>query len=174
MCAADIGDLEMLKATYVSHAFSRHTHAGFVVGMIERGVEVFHYRGKIHAALPGDVVVINPDEVHTGYSGSDSGWTYRMFYPSIEILQQVADGISDGPGEMPYFGDAVIKDRQLAHEMRWLHSLLETSQSQLERQTAFYDVMGRLLIRHADNAPVIKATGGHPQIIKNMVDSFHE
>lgn len=172
-CADDIGDLELLKATYISHTFSRHTHAGYVVGMIERGVEVFYYRGKMHAALPGDVVVINPDEVHTGYSGSDNGWTYRMFYPSIEILRQVADGIKDSPGDMPHFKEPVIKDRQLANEMRCLHGLLETSQSVLDRQAAFYDVMGRLVLRHACNAPKIKATCGQHRIIKKAVDHIH-
>jgi AraC-like DNA-binding protein len=172
-CADDIGDLELLKATYISHTFSRHTHAGYVVGMIERGVQVFYYRGKMHAATPGDVVVINPDEVHTGYSGSDSGWTYRMFYPSIEILRQVADGIKDSAGDMPHFKEAVIKDRRLAYEIKWLHGLLETSQSALDRQGAFYDVMGRLILRHACNAPALKTTGGQHRIIKSAVDYIH-
>jgi hypothetical protein len=34
--ASDIGDLELLKATYISHTFSRHTHPGYVIGMIEK------------------------------------------------------------------------------------------------------------------------------------------
>lgn len=172
--AADIGDLELLKATYISHTFSRHTHPGFVIGMIERGVEVFCYRGKIHAAVPGDVVVINPDEVHTGHSGDAGGWTYRMFYPSIATILQVADSINDGPAEMPYFKEAVIKDRPLAMMIKQLHFLLETSRSVLERQAAFYQVMGQLILTHAGNAPAMKKTGMERQAIKKAVAHIHD
>lgn len=172
--ASDIGDLELLKATYILHTFSRHTHPGFVVGMIERGVEVFYYRGRIHAALPGDVVVINPDEVHTGYSGAAGGWTYRMLYPSIATIKQVADSINNGPAEMPYFKEAVIKDRPLAMMIKQLHRVLETSASVLERQTAFYQVMGQLILKHAGNAPAMKKTGIGRQAVKKAVAHIHD
>jgi AraC-like DNA-binding protein len=142
--------------------------------MIERGVEVFYYRGKVHAALPGDVVVINPDEVHTGYSGDEKGWTYRMFYPSIATIRQVADGISDGVGDMPFFKEAVIKDRSLAREIRRLHRLLETSRCALERQASFYSVMGRLIIKHAGNAPAMKNTGTERQVITKAIAHVHD
>jgi len=172
--APDIGELELLKATYISHTFSRHTHAGYVIGMIERGVEVFYYRGAIHRALPGDVVIINPDEVHTGHSGDRSGWTYRMFYPSIDMLRQVAGSITNGSGEMPYFKDAVIKDRQLARQIKGLHHLLETSQSFLERQSFFFDIMGRLIIQCAGNPPAIRRSGPERTAIKSAMDYIDE
>ena len=172
--AADLGDLELLKATYISHTFTRHTHPGYVIGMIERGVEVFYYRGEVHAAMPGDVVVINPDEVHTGHSGDELGWTYRMFYPSIDILRQVALGIDDSAAGTPYFKQAVIKDRSLAVEIQKLHELLEASQCALERQTAFYSVMGRLLVRHAGHAPTVKRIGSEQHAVKKAVAHVHD
>jgi hypothetical protein len=154
--ASDIGDLELLKATYISHTFSRHTHPGYVIGMIERGVEVFYYQGETHAALPGDVVVINPDEVHTGHSGDHRGWTYRMFYPDIPTLKIVVDAMADRSGEAPYFNQAVINDKDLAFRIKALHVLLEQSESQLDRQVCYFDVMGKLVRRHAGNPPTIK------------------
>ena len=96
--APEFGNLELLKATYVTHAFARHAHAGFVIGMIERGVEVFACRGQTHAAAPGDLVLINPDTVHTGHAGEAGGWTYRMFYPDIALMRQVAGVIGAGRG----------------------------------------------------------------------------
>lgn len=69
--APDIGDLELLHATYISHSFSRHTHSGYVIGVIEQGVEVFYYRGETHHALPG----VDPSlpEVRTGWGNFKSG-----------------------------------------------------------------------------------------------------
>ncbi len=92
--APDIGDLELLKATYVSHMFARHTHEGYVIGVIEQGVEVYDYRGATHFALPGDIVIINPDMVHTGHAGVKTGWRYRMFYLTRHFKQIV--GVTPG------------------------------------------------------------------------------
>lgn len=44
-------NLEMLRATYVTHTFSRHTHDGYAIGVIEAGVEEFTYRGAVHQLL---------------------------------------------------------------------------------------------------------------------------
>ena len=167
--APDLDDLELLKATYVSHAFSRHTHGGFVIGMIEKGIEVFDYRGQTHFAAPGDVVVINPDMVHTGHSGEADGWTYRMFYPSIAMLRQVADAIGDRSGDMPFFKQAVVRDPELALQIRRLHDLLEFSPDRLERASSFYDVMGRLILRHASNAPAMKKMGSERRAVQKAI-----
>jgi AraC-like DNA-binding protein len=167
--APDLGDLELLKATYISHTFARHTHPGFVIGMIEQGVEVFYYRGRTHFATPGDVVIINPDMVHTGHSGDRRGWTYRMFYPSIDVIRRVTESIADGPTEMPYFTEPVIPDRQLAAKMRRLHLLLERSDSRLAREQGFYDVMGELVLKHARNAPRQKRPGNSDAAVRNAI-----
>jgi hypothetical protein len=81
--------------------------------------------------------VINPDEVHTGHSGDEKGWTYRMLYPTIQTSKSVADAMADHPVDMPWFPQAVIKDRQLANKIRQLHMLLERSSSHLERQECY-------------------------------------
>ena len=108
--AGDIGDVELLKARYVSHTFSRHTHTGYVIALIESGVEAYHYRGATHFASPGDIVLINPDMVHTGHAGVKSGWTYRVFYPSIDLIKGPAEDIAQKKGDIPYFNATVIKD----------------------------------------------------------------
>lgn len=168
--APDLDELEMLRATYVRHTFSRHTHPGYVIGMIERGVEVFHYRGRLHHACAGDVVVINPDMVHTGHAGHRLGWTYRMFYPSIEIMLRVADQIAGRPAGMPYFTQAVIKDPDMAARLWQLHFALERTPSALERQTRFHEVMGLLVLRHAGNPPSVKRIGSERDAVRQAID----
>lgn len=172
--APDLGDLELLKATYISHTFSRHTHPGYVIGMIERGVEVFYYRGETHFATPGDVVIINPDMVHTGHSGDEHGWTYRMFYPSIEVIKNVSEHMADAPVDTPYFKEAVIKNKPLAGKIRRLHHLLENSQCSLERQSQFYEVMTELILTYACNAPSLKKTRPERKAVRQVIDIINE
>jgi hypothetical protein len=41
------GNLELLHARYITHAFSRHTHDTYAIAVIEQGAEEFAYRGKL-------------------------------------------------------------------------------------------------------------------------------
>jgi AraC-like DNA-binding protein len=156
--APEFDDMELLRATFISHAYARHTHPGYAIGMIEQGAEVFYYRGATHCALAGDVVVINPDEVHTGHSGDASGWSYRMFYPDVALMRRLSADMG-GTGNAPYFTAAVIKDPDLAGQIQRLHHLLEYSKASLARETCFCEIMSRLILRHAANAPALPRRG---------------
>jgi AraC-like DNA-binding protein len=172
--AGDIGELELLKASYVSHTFSRHTHAGYVIAIIERGVEAYDYRGRTHFAVPGDIILINPDTVHTGHAGVKSGWSYRVFYPCIDLLQGLAEDMAQKKGDIPYFDATVIHDPLLARDMQRLHRILERSASRLDRQFWFNAVMGRLLATHAGNPPPIKPPRHEHRALQKAVAYIHD
>jgi hypothetical protein len=36
-----LDNLELLRATYITHAFAPHTHEGYAIGVIENGAEQF-------------------------------------------------------------------------------------------------------------------------------------
>ena len=91
-----LGDMELLDATYVTHSFSRHVHEGFAIGVIEEGAECFYYRGAEHVAPAGSIVVIEPGEIHTGHAVRETGWTYRTLYPDAALL---ATGRYGGRGQ---------------------------------------------------------------------------
>jgi AraC-like DNA-binding protein len=148
--APDLGNLELLRATYITHAFTRHTHQGYAIGVVERGAETFYYRGGIHVAPAGSIVVINPGEAHTGQAVDKRGWSYRMLYPEIALLQQAALEVSRQWQHLPDFPNPVIHDSYLAYLLRRLHIVLESSTSQTERETHFYSVMAQLIARHAE------------------------
>jgi AraC-like ligand binding domain len=64
--AQDLGNLEVLQASYTKHSFARHTHEEFMIGVIEGGGCEFCYRGDTHIALAGSIVLVNPGEAHDG------------------------------------------------------------------------------------------------------------
>jgi AraC-like DNA-binding protein len=146
-------NLELLRATYVTHAFVPHTHEGFAIGVIERGAETFTYRRASHVAAAGTIVVINPGEPHTGQALTEAGWTYRMLYPEAALLQQAASAWAGRPREVPFFPIAVIRDDSLAAMIRDLHISLETPASILERESRFLRTFAQLIARHADDRP---------------------
>ena len=73
----EIGDVDLMHATYVTQSFPRHTHEGFGVGIVERGALGFYYRGENVIALPRVINLVNPGEAHTGHAASKQGWAYR-------------------------------------------------------------------------------------------------
>lgn len=171
--APDIGDLTLLSATYVEHRFSRHAHSGYVIGVIDRGVEAFDYRGSLHRAVAGQVVVINPDEVHTGHSGDRHGWSYRMLYPAAEILQALATEMAQRPVARPFFDQPVIDDPALANRLGQLHALLAQSSDRLARQDRFARVMSDLIRRHAVHQPPSAVVKRHPAAVHKTIELIH-
>ncbi|MBA3869414.1 MAG: AraC family transcriptional regulator [Anaerolineae bacterium] len=145
--------LESLTATYITHAFGRHTHEGFAIGVIERGAETFYYRGAIHVAPAGSVVVVSPDELHTGQSATDYGWSYRMVYPAADLLARIASDIAGQPRGIPYFTAPVVYDDALFTALRAAHIALERSHSALERESRLLDALAMLIRHHAEDRP---------------------
>ncbi|MCS6886316.1 MAG: AraC family transcriptional regulator [Acidobacteriota bacterium] len=139
--ANDIGNLELLYAKYVTFSFSKHTHTGFTVGVIESGAEKFFYRRANHIAPAGTVIVFNPEEVHTGQGATEQGWVFRVFYIDPSTLN---DTLPELP-TLPFFSQPVIYDSKLANKLRYLHLVLIGSNSILQRQSVFTVTMAELL-----------------------------
>jgi hypothetical protein len=87
-----LAGVELLSARYIEHRFAPPVHDGYVIGMIMAGAQRYRYRGAEHLAGSGTLVLINPDELHTGYKGTKNGWLYRAFYPdSAQISSLLAE-----------------------------------------------------------------------------------
>jgi len=55
------------------HTFPRHTHGQFGIGIVDRGAQKsFSGRGTVEAGA-GDVITVNPLEVHDGTPIGDAG-----------------------------------------------------------------------------------------------------
>jgi AraC-like DNA-binding protein len=82
--------VELYRAHIVRHAFEPHMHEAFGLGAIESGVERFRYRGSEHLAPPDTLVLMNPDEPHTGRAETAAGWRYRMAYIDADALEELS------------------------------------------------------------------------------------
>src|SRR5262245_34171657 len=72
--------IALLEARFQGRAYRRHRHDTYAIGLTESGVQSFFYRGTVHFSLPGEVVVLHPDELHDGYAGTAAGFSYRLIY----------------------------------------------------------------------------------------------
>jgi AraC-like DNA-binding protein len=145
-----LDQLELLKATFVTHSFVPHTHDTYVIGIIESGVETFRRDKEVYYATPGQIILVNPNQLHTGSAGVPEGWTYRTLYPTVAQMQQAAKEIFE-TDDAPYFSEAVIDDESLARRIRTFHSVAERG-TKLEQDSTFLTMLASLVSRHADRA----------------------
>ena len=119
-----MSDLLLFRARFTDYSFRRHAHDGYAIGVIEEGEERFFHRGAAHAVVPGQVVTINPGEVHDGEPGTRDGFRYRMMYPSEELITEILGG-AGFPGPPVRFPSATVDDPPWTHEFIRFHRAIE-------------------------------------------------
>lgn len=110
--------VELYQAHIARCAFEPHTHDAFGIGTIDFGAEQFRYRGAQHVAAQDTLVLMNPDELHTGQAVGEEGWRYRMIY--IEPTQ--LEALSGEQGW--WFSDVVRHDPLVARQLSALLAAL--------------------------------------------------
>ena len=100
--------LQRLRAGFSGHAYDRHRHETYAIGVTETGLQCFHYRDTAQASTTGRVIVIHPDEPHDGHAGAPEGFAYRMLYVNPALI-----GDALGGGALPFVRDPVFDDPRL-------------------------------------------------------------
>lgn len=97
--------LERIEARFHGNAFDLHRHDTYAIGVTLDGVQRFHYRGALRHSLPGQVIVLHPDELHDGGAGTEDGLRYRILYLEPSLLLDCLAGTA-----LPFVEDAVVSD----------------------------------------------------------------
>lgn len=144
------------------HTFPRHTHEQFGIGIVDRGAQKsFSGRGMVEASA-GDVITVNPAEVHDGTPIGDVGRAWRMLYFDPDVVADLARDlqVSNRRGD---HGDAefnrpVAHDANLARRVRMLFTQMTAPAPQhnaLLREQLLLSVLADAL--HAANHDIDRA-----------------
>lgn len=144
-------NIELLRARYITHTFAPHTHDEYALGVVVGGAEQFHYRREHHVAPAGQLVFVNPGEVHTGETVTPDGWQYRMFYPAPVLLERILTELMGKPSGLPFFPQAVATDPETVNLLIQVHQALENEPSPLAREAWFWRGFSQLIVRHSDH-----------------------
>ena len=104
-----------MQAWFGGHAFEPHRHATYGICVTDVGVQRFAYRGNSEISLPGEVVVLHPDEAHDGGPGAEGGFGYRIVYVEPGRIAQAAHAISSKPTALPFARQPVSRNRTLVN-----------------------------------------------------------
>lgn len=150
---AEVSGIELFQARLVHHRFGKHFHDAYTLGLNDGGQGRFFQGGAHHSAGAGTVNLINPGDVHTGQSDSDSGWQFRNLYISPTSLRRLIAQITDSAQELPYFASPVVVDRELQRSLSRVFNALSRPTPLLARQTLILEGMATLLDRHGSTPP---------------------
>ena len=144
----DLAGLELLWGCFRRHAYRPHSHPGYVIAVVTAGVEAVNCNGVLYRAGPGDILFVNPEEIHDGQRGVDAGWQYRVFYPTVAAMR---DLVADGGNShvTPYFINTVVHDPDLAQRLTQFHSAVENGQFPFGEQSVWTELLGELVTRYS-------------------------
>jgi AraC-like DNA-binding protein len=125
-------------------AFGRHTHDEFGIGLIERGAQKSASGRGVVEAGPGDLITVNPGEVHDGKPFDASGRRWRMLYVQPA---RVLDAVRDiAPGSSFEFTAPVIRDAGLVARFRMLFdAMTDADGGTLPPDAALLSLVAQLL-----------------------------
>lgn len=158
-CAID--GMTLMKAHFTSHAFERHSHETYSIGITQSGVQTFHCGGSLHASLWGDIILFNPDEAHDGQRGTQEGFGYAMLYITREAMAQCLDR-EDGIHGATYFTQPLVRDRTLSQSLAQAIGATGEAQESLRAQELTRGALAALLRRHGERRAVPQGARSRP------------
>lgn len=129
-----------------AHAFPRHSHDEFGIGLMEAGGQLSASgRGQVTAGA-GDIITVNPGEIHDGAPLRQENRRWRMLYLEPSLMRSLANGIDPEAGGEVEFTAPVLSDRRIAR--RFAHAFHGLSErSSLAGEESLLTVTAGLLAR---------------------------
>jgi AraC-like DNA-binding protein len=134
------GTLGRIEARFCGAAFTPHRHDTYAVGITLEGVQSFDYRGSARYSLPGQIVVLHPDELHDGRSGDGAPFRYRTAYIAPAEMQRVLSGRT-----LPFVAGGISDDPALRRAVCALLEDLAHPLDTLEFEQALHDLTVALM-----------------------------
>jgi AraC-like DNA-binding protein len=106
------GGIDLMSARFVRHSFAPHSHDELMIGVMHAGVKSFRCGSSREYATPGDLVVVNPGEMHTGERERGRELIYAALYVPASALASMS---ARARGDCHVIGKTVIGDRDVWH-----------------------------------------------------------
>jgi AraC-like DNA-binding protein len=160
------GDIDRIEGCFTGAAFGPHRHDIYAIGVTLKGIQSFDYRGETSHSLPGQLVVLHPDERHDGRSGDGGSFRYRTAYIRPTEIQDVLGGRT-----LPFIDGGVSRDARLAAAVNGLLADYERPLAQLEYEDALIEIAGALEAVAGGGGLIRRANRDAASTARDYIDS---
>ena len=131
--------VELIEAKLRVGAFSPHRHDTYTIAVTTIGVQSFNYRGDRWRSLPGQAMILHPDEVHDGYCCDQTGFSYRAAYLPPAHVQTVIGGAA-----LPFLTEGVSADADLVGSALRLIAICSAEHEPFGYQDALHQLVSAM------------------------------
>lgn len=130
-----------------AHSFGRHTHDQYGIGVIIHGAQTSASgRGPVEAG-PGDMITVNPGEVHDGHPVGGARRSWRMLYFDPGVITQAVLDIGEGQPNDFEFSQPVMNDRRAVQRLLPVYTAMTQMHETLAPETGFLQLVASLMDR---------------------------
>lgn len=146
---SNLSEIELFRARLYRHAFDKHFHDAYTIGLNERGLGQSVVRGTLVHSLPNSFNLINPGEVHTGKAADERGWCFRNLYISPSFMQRLMVQLEQSRPTLPAFEEPVAKNSALLPLFLKVFQALDQALPRLVQQALLLELVSSLLQHHS-------------------------
>lgn len=130
--------------------FARHTHDEFGIGVIQRGAQKsLSGRGMVEAGA-GDMITVNPGEVHDGIPIGDHGRSWSMLYFSQELVGGIAADVLEHARHVELTAPVLPSAEEARGLLALFHELTTPTRDRLSAEILLTDLVARVLCERPD------------------------
>lgn len=161
--------VELIEAKLRVGAFSPHRHDTYTIAVTTDGVQSFNYRGNRWRSLPGQLVILHPDEVHDGYCCDRTGFSYQAAYLPPVHVQTVIGGAA-----LPFLSEGVSTDADLVGSVLRLIAICSAEHESFRYQDALHQLVSAM--QRCEGGPPTKQTMNREAVmrVREFLDSVPE
>lgn len=149
----DLPHLELYQGVDVTRSVNRHIHLVFSLSVAEAGVRCHETREGKYWVTPGDIVVVNYGEAHSGGVPAGNSFSSRSLRLGRSLLHDLGEKIGVRLAALR-LRQPVVKDPELARQVLALHGLMAVPEAKLAKECLLLDVFAKLWSRHAQAGPL--------------------
>ncbi len=147
-------NMPYLEARFVKNSlnhYHKHFHKTVSIGAIEDAEVSFSYQQELGTLKSGELVVINPNIIHSCNPIENESRTYHMIYLDTKWCKELQESLF---GELNFYipvSEYIIKDRALYSEFIKLnYKLLDSSILYLEKEEVLQNFLIKLFEQYCD------------------------
>jgi AraC-like ligand binding domain len=160
------GGIDLMSARFVRHSFAPHSHDELLIGVMHAGVKSFRCGSSRHYAAPGNLVVVNPGEMHTGEREHGRELIYAALYVSETALAAM---LAFSRGDRPNVRQTVINDRDIWQCLAEAHSLATAGADAAAAEEAMMCGISLLFARYGA-CRLVRSESGCPKAVDRAVE----
>ncbi|WP_027368696.1 AraC family transcriptional regulator [Desulfocurvibacter africanus] len=170
---SDVPGLEVSRILSSPHAFPKHAHEHYAIGVMEDGGAYCLEPDRDDCFVAaGEIALINPGQVHSGIPPSGVRATYRMLNVDVLWMRRLAQDL--GREGYPEFTRWVVGAPRARDMLLRLTCLVAAGGELLAKESAMVAAFSLLMAGHAAMRPSLPGPGGEPEAVRRVKEHLHE